>query len=111
VQKAKTLDLISNLVMRGWPSSSLDIHKWRKWNFKIKYNLSISEICWLHSLTWPTWNTFLANHSFTIHHGRKKLFHHDKAHQWGYLISWRPSKIEEDKNELWDYVKEVLFKK
>jgi ribosomal protein L39E len=27
VQKAKTLDLISNLVMRGWPSSSLDIHK------------------------------------------------------------------------------------
>jgi hypothetical protein len=29
------------------------------------------------------------------------------------VISWAgdPSKIEEDKNEVWDYVEEVLFKK
>jgi hypothetical protein len=30
VQKAKNLDLNSNIVIGGWPSSQLDIHKCRK---------------------------------------------------------------------------------
>jgi hypothetical protein len=77
-----------------------------------RMHISISEKCGLHCLTWPTWNAFLANHSFTIHHGgKKRLFCRDKTHQWGYLTSWRPNKIEEDKNEIRDYVKEVLFEK
>ncbi len=72
------------------------LHHWtfinvaRKWKLKIKYNISISEICGLHCLTWPTWNAFQANHSFTICHGKKRSFCHDKTHQWGYLASWTP---------------------
>jgi hypothetical protein len=55
----------------------------------------------------------LANYSFTIHHGTKRrLFRHDKRPTSGVISqAGDPSKIEEDKNEIRDYVKEVLFEK